>query len=208
MVIKPIFINKRDGKVTLDADAVGQLAKNGTYLPLVSKVLYNLKTEKKTVVEREDGTKEAVMEKLASPKLATKVFWSDGSTTTVVNSPDDGISTEKRKLSDGSEIEVATEESKELGLVYAVVKRTCGVPGADGEMENTGLGRILRSLVKSGIDKGVEKAEARIRKAALKAKSKNAAPAGKKARPKSVNERLAEAVEKLTEILGKAGQGA
>lgn len=178
------------GVVTISDDVVRSLEKNGTYLPDVERVSFKLVTEDRIPktdkdgkpVLGEDGKPAYDVRPLGRTALRTKVWWADGTTTTVRSSKHDLVETEEVEMEDGSKVTVATECSKTFGVMAAVVKRTCGVPGEDGEMVDTGVGRILTEIVEDGYDKAVEDAKARIRKAKSAEAKKKAAEA--KAQPK------------------------
>ena len=77
--------------------------------------------------------------------LVTVVYFKDGTKVTVKNSAKDGITLvdKKVKLSDGSEktVTTASDESKEIGLVYAIVKRIICDYDDNGTVKNAGFAR-------------------------------------------------------------------
>jgi len=198
---KEVIMKDSLGNVVIDAAAVESLKSNGTYLPDVDKVLFNLKTEGRRRVEAEaDGEKPKYETyNLKNPVLTTKVWWADGTTTTVQNSEHDPVQVEEVDVG-GQKVKVATACSKEIGVAMAAVKRTCGRPDGKGELTDTGFGRILRQIVESAYDQPLEAAKAAKAKADAKAaKAKRKAEAA--AKPKRKTPTDAEFRRKIWEFL-------
>lgn len=180
------------GTISISKDVIKSLETNGTYLPDVVRVVFNLKTEKR-IRTKDEATGETKTEtvKLDNPILVTKVWWADGTSTTVKNSEHDKVETEEVKLEDGRTVTVATECSKTFGIMAAVTKRTCGVPDEKGEMVNTNLGKILSDIVSTAYDQNLEAEKTKIKNAKRKeAAEKAKAEAKPKAKKYTVKEIL------------------
>jgi len=117
------------------SEVVKQVSGNGTYTPAITKVIYRL----------EQGVG-------GEPKLATVVFFSDGTKTSVVSSAHDKVTVEKARLPDGAETLVASECSKEAGLVYALAKRMFGSPDEKGDVKGEGFGKFIKSVTAASVD--------------------------------------------------------
>lgn len=197
----------------MNPSAIQELLDNNCTMPNIRRVIFNLKTtETKTVkdadgnlVMEDTGRKDknnnsifrAKRETLAcKPVLATTVEFIDNTKTTVKNSLNDKVELENLTLSDGSNIQVATEAAKEAGVVYAVLKRLIGKVDEKGTVEGNGFGRILHDIVKSGQDERVMEANAKIQKAAAK---KQHEELQQKAKSKQKNPSLLETANKLAE---------
>lgn len=196
------------GLKLVSQDVIDALETNGTYLPDVKRVVFSLKTTEKVAVKNADGSEKKVpavnkdgseiktkdgktvmktvfeTKKLDNPVLVTKVWWADNTTTTVKNSEHDRIETEEIELEDGKKVTVASECSKTFGIMAAVTKRTCGIPGDDGEMIETNVGKILTDIVGSAYDQQVEEAKAKIQKAKAKEKAEAQKAKAKQPKPK------------------------
>lgn len=188
-----ISVSPDTGLTVIDKNVVDSLKINGTYLPDVERVLFNLKTEDRHAKIGEDGKPvvedgKTVYEtvKLANPILTTKIWWADGTTTTVKNSEHDKVETEEVDV-DGVKVTVATDCSKEAGVAMAVVKRTCGMPDEKGEIVGTGMGKILREIIADGHDQRLEEAKAKAQHAKAKTAFKAAKP--KKAKTKTYTQK-------------------
>ncbi len=229
MRTKVVTTDWETGEKTVSSDAIDSLEANGTYLPDVKRVVYSLKTTEKVKALNDDGSEkkvpatnrdgselktrggETVMKnvwttaKLDRPVLVTKVWWADGTSTTVRNSWADRVETEEVELDDGTKMEVATETSKTYGLMAAVVKRTCGVPGENGEMVDTNLGKVVAEIIKASRDQQLDDAKAKIARAkAKKAAQEKAAAKAKKAKAKKYSgEELAQLAGPILEALAK-----
>lgn len=171
------------------------------YLPKVQRLIFNLKTEEK--VKNEDGTKS--MRPLEHPILVTVLYFDDGTKVVVKNSLHDKIDLETKKLPNGKEVTVASEASKESGLVYAIAKRIFGIPDATGNIKGEGFGNILKRAVDKGIDQPYESELIKCKNAKAKAehlaKQANAKP--KESRPslaKTVSA-LAEQIKSLQQVI-------
>lgn len=130
------------------------------------RAIFNVKTEETVTVEAVPGEKPVKAKKrLERPVLASKVFFNDGTWTVVKNSAEDPI---ELVTKDG--VETASDASKERAIVYAWVKRLCGVQHpATGEVTGANLGRRLSKVVAASEDKALSKA-AKAKAKAAKAK--------------------------------------
>lgn len=135
---------------TLFTPVISSLLRNNTFCPAVDHVVYTLKTYEDKAVTDKNGalvmdtkTGKPVRHRTKiDPVLSTTVYFKDGTKTTVVNSEHDKVMLDKDGL--------ATVESRELGIVYALAKRLFGVPDEHGKVNGDGLGRKLRLLVEGG----------------------------------------------------------
>ena len=185
----------------LDPSAWGSMVKsiekNGTFVPGIKRVLFNIGNKKYMVrdadgktVKDENGKVKTETRKV----LTTVIFFVDGTKCTVTNSEHDGVQFEKNK--DG--IEVASRCSKECGVVYCILKRCCADIDANGNALGNGFGRKLNDIVDAAYDSQVENAKRKAAKA--EAKAKYEATKGT-AKPKRQRESLAKTIDRLTDIL-------
>ena len=203
---KNVISKDQYGNTVIDRNAVDMLKTNGTYLPDVERVVFNLKTEDRRRVEGETAGEKPTYEtyKLENPILTTKVWWADGTTTVVKNSLHDKVEVKEVDVG-GKKVKVATDCSKENGIVYATAKRTCGVPNANGEITGTGMGKILHDIVANAHDQVLEEAKAKAAKAAKKAEyEKRAAEPKKPKKQKRTRQELFEKLEELVELFKNA----
>lgn len=135
------------------------------------------------------------------PILATIVYFDDNTKTVVQNSKNDKVVLEDVKLSDGTTIKTASDQSKELAVVYAIVKRLFGKIDKYGNVIDTGLSRRLTEIVSNGYDTTVAAAESDIAETARK----TAAKAAKK--PAKKHYSIAETLARFNAILDKAEAG-
>ena len=163
---------------------VASIVKNNAFAPNVDRVIYNTKTTDEVAKKDGDGNpvlddkgrvvKETV--KLERPVLVTVVYFKDGTKVTVKNSAKDGITLvdKKVKLSDGSEKTVATasDESKEIGLVYAIVKRVVCDYDDNGTVKNAGFARFLHNIVDNAFVQDVEEVKLAGERKILKSRPK------------------------------------
>ena len=177
---------------------VNSIEKNGTFIPGIKRVLFNIGNKKYMVrdadgktIKDENGKVKTETRKV----LTTVIFFMDGTKCTVTNSEHDGVQFEKNK--DG--IEVASRCSKECGVVYCILKRCCADIDANGNVLGNGFGRKLNDIVDAAYDSQVENAKRKAAKAAAKAKYE--ATKGT-AKPKRQRESLAKTIDRLTDILG------
>ena len=176
---------------------VKSIEKNGTFVPGIKRVLFNI-GNKKYIVRDADG--KTVKDENGKVKtetrkvLTTVIFFDDGTKCTVTNSEHDGVQFEKNK--DG--IDVASRCSKECGVVYCILKRCLADIDANGNALGNGFGRKLNDIVDAAYDSQVEAAKRKAAKAAAKAKYE--ATKGT-AKPKRQRESLAKTIDRLTDIL-------
>ena len=176
---------------------VKSIEKNGTFVPGIKRVLFNI-GNKKYIVRDADGKTvkdESGKVKTETRKvLTTVIFFDDGTKCTVTNSEHDGVQFEKNK--DG--IEVASRCSKECGVVYCILKRCLADIDYNGNALGNGFGRKLNDIVDAAYDSQVETAKRKAAKA--EAKAKYEATKGT-AKPKRQRESLAKTIDRLTDIL-------
>ena len=176
---------------------VKSIEKNGTFVPGIKRVLFNI-GNKKYIVRDADG--KTVKDENGKVKtetrkvLTTVIFFDDGTKCTVTNSEHDGVQFEKNK--DG--IEVASRCSKECGVVYCILKRCLADIDYNGNALGNGFGRKLNDIVDAAYDSQVENAKRKAAKA--EAKAKYEATKGT-AKPKRQRESLAKTIDRLTDIL-------
>lgn len=161
---------------TIKTNVVKALKENNCYMPTVNRVIYNIG---KKAYPKMDENGKRVKDKngkvvMGEPVdvLATVVFFDDNTKISVVNSAHDGVTFEDHVLSNGNTVKVASECSKEIGLVYAIIKRMIALPDKNDpdKMKAEGLGRLLRTAVKDlSYDSVIEKAELKIARAKSKA---------------------------------------
>lgn len=176
---------------------VKSIEKNGTFVPGIKRVLFNIGNKKYMVrdadgktVKDENGKVKTETRKV----LTTVIFFDDGTKCTVTNSEHDGVQFEKNK--DG--IEVASRCSKECGVVYCILKRCLADIDANCNALGNGFGRKLNDIVDAAYDSQVEEAKRKAAKA--EAKAKYEATKGT-AKPKRQRESLAKTIDRLTDIL-------
>lgn len=157
--------------IAVSPQIIDNLKYNGTYIPPVTRVIYNV--DENTIerkVLNEDGTPSDQTEKVTYKTLATVVYFKDGTKVSVVNSEHDGLTFDENGY--------ASDQSKEVGLVYAVVKRLYGTYNEDKPkiIDGNGLTSWLRKTVKDAYDQNKEmdarikaKKEAKIRHEKLQA---------------------------------------
>ena len=162
------------------------------YLPSATRLIFNLKTEEK--VKNEDGTKS--MRPLEHPVLTTIMYFADDTKVVVKNSLHDKIDLETKTLPNGKEVTVASEASKESGLVYAIAKRIFGIPDMTGNIKGEGFGNILKRTVDNAIDQPYESELIKYKNA--KAKAEHLAKQAN-AKPKEPRPSLAKTVSALAE---------
>lgn len=176
------------------SSVIKSLCYNNSFCPNIERVIHSLSKKRNEKSHRNDYT------------LATTIFFADGTKTTVKNSIHDKVNVIKEdvKLSNGStiEVEVASTESKEVGIMYALVKRIvggCDENGTVGKGFCTFLNRIAKEAYDQNLESTKNAAEEKIRKTRVK-KFKTEAAKKSTEKPslrKCVNE-LSDLLEKLT----------
>lgn len=194
-----------NGQDVISPDVITNLKYNNTYCPGVDRVIYSLVHEEKVTVMDETGepVREPALDKstgkpaldkfgnpilknkvefkkLANPKLATTVYFTDGTKVTVQNSEHDKVIVKEVYLDkNGKEtskenavktITVADDCSKETGLCYAILQRMCGKPDPkkNNKVTNHGLAKLMATLIKSSYDQPLEAAKTKLQKTAAK----------------------------------------
>jgi hypothetical protein len=192
---------------------VESLIKNNTFVPNIERVIFNTKTTDEVAKKDGDGNpvlddngrvvKETVA--LENPVLVTVVYFKDGTKVTVKNSDKDAITLvdEKVKLSDGTEttVRTASQESKEIGLVYAIVKRiVCGYDNG-GNVQNAGFAKFLHKVVSNALVQDIAEAKMAGDRKISKAKAKEA-KAERKDKPPKAKRDLRSVVTDLAATVG------
>ena len=155
----PVIKYVTDGIFTINPSAAEELLRNNCTMPDVQNVVYNLKTED-TVKDQVVGNKIKVA--LDRAILTTVVFFVDGTKAVVQNSANDTVKIVAQKLSDGSTVLVADRESKERGLIYAILKRYVSEVDSKGVATGGALGSILKKIVDASHDSCVKGAQDKI----------------------------------------------
>ena len=201
---KNVISKDQHGNTVIDRNAVDMLKTNGTYLPDVERVVFNLKTEDRRLAESAPGEKPTYETyELENPILTTKIWWADGTTTTVKNSLHDKVEVKEVDVG-GRKVKVATDCSKEAGVAMATVKRTCGVPDDKGEIVGTGMGKILREIVGNARDLVLEDAKAKAAKAKKKEDAARRMAAPKKPKEKTYTQK--DVIQMLGRLLDRMSQ--
>lgn len=139
-------------------------------------------------------------ENTPNPILTTIVFFADGSKIVVKNSKHDSIALEDKTLSDGSIIKVPTAQSKEVAVLYAIVKRMFSNFDVNGKLKKCIFNKFIKNIDAFSEIENVSEAEAKIDKARAK-KAYNEAKAN--AKPKKRRYSIHETLEKMNEVLDK-----
>lgn len=178
----------------LGDSVIKSLVRNNAFMPNIDRVVYNTKAD----------VKEGEL-----PTLATVVYFKDGTKVTVKNSDKDTIALvdETIELSDGSKttVKTASRESREIGLIYALVKRMLCEFDEDGKVEGTGFAGFLKKTVDKAYRQDVENTKVRAEKKLAKDKAKKLAKDNTKeenpaaAKPRKVS--LRDTVRSLADTL-------
>ena len=196
------YLNLKDD---LYADVVDSINFNGTYMPCIDRVIYNIGKKSYPKLDEEGKrVKDPVTKKIVMNApvdvLTTIVYFEDKSKIVVTNSQFDGVKFEDVTLSDGSTVKIATESSKEMGLVYAIAKRLASSYDERGNMVSNGFGRRLREEVTMAHDSVLEEAKLKIERAKSKAEHEAKMNTGK---PKKKRYSIAETLERMNNVLSK-----
>lgn len=189
---------------SIKAGVLAEIYDNNCYMPHIDRVIYNL--GKKSYPKFDENGKRIKDDKgnvvMTEPVdiLTTIVYFDDKSKVSVTNSSLDGLTFKDVKLSDGSFERTASEPSKEMGLVYALVKRLTSSPDENGEFKNTGFGRKLRDEVAMAYDTAIERAELKIARAKSKAEHEAMLNTAK---PKKKRYSIAETLERMNNVMDK-----
>lgn len=177
----------------LGDSVIKSLVRNNAFMPNIDRVVYNTKAD----------VKEGEL-----PTLATVVYFKDGTKVTVKNSDKDTITLDDEtiELSNGSKttVKTASRESREIGLIYALVKRMLCEFDKDGKVEGTGFAGFLKKTVDKAYRQDVENTKVRAEKKLAKAKAKEEKPAAAKPRKVSLRDTvrgLADTLEGLKTLV-------
>ena len=206
---------------------------NNTYCPNIKRVIFNLKTTDTKPVVGQDGkpvtddkgrVKREIVE--IKPVLATCVYFADGTKVTVVNSNLDAVNIERKEITysvvddSGKKTEVktgkfavvASNASKEAGIVYAIAKRLLGAVDDDrrsrtyNQVKGNGFGRKLHEIVDMAYDTEYEAVYNDYKKELAQKQHKEREAAAKEARAKrrpTVEQNIATLVEQNKLLLEK-----
>lgn len=195
----------------ISSEVLKELELNNTAFPDIKRIIYNI--GKKAYRKLDENGKSVRDEKgkivMSEPVdvLATVVYFADDTKISVVNSAADGVKFEDHVLSNGSTVKVASRESKEMGLVYAIVKRLLTKYDENGKPLNSATGRILNDYVKGSYDCVIERAELKIAHAKSKAEHDAKLNTAKPKQKYSIKETLARINEMLDKAEGPKAEG-
>lgn len=196
---------------SISTEVLAKIYDNNCYIPAISRVIYNVGKKAYPSLDKngkrlknKDG--KVIMSEPVDI-LATIVYFEDNTKVSVVNSVLDGVKFEDVKLSDGSTVKTASEASKEMGLVYAIVKRLTSSPDENGEFKNSGFGRKLRDEVAMAYDSVIERAELKIARAKSKAEHEAKLNTAKPKQKYSIKDTLARINELLDKANGPKAEG-
>ena len=196
------------------------LIRNNAFVPNISNVIFNTKIDEDVIKKDENGNPikddngRVIKEKktLENPVLVTVVYFVDGTKVTVRNSEKDGIKLEEKtiKLSDGSEktVTTASAESKEIGLVYAIVKRIVCNYDERGTVENAGFARFLNKIIDKAHVQDVENAKIHAERKISNLRNKEAKKEAEKSKTSVKKEKasLRGAVNELMSVVKGLGE--
>lgn len=189
---------------SVEASVIEDLKLNNTSFPNIKRIIYNIgkksyrKLDENGKSVRDANGKIVMLEPV--DVLATVVYFADDTKIAVVNSAADGVRFKDHILSNGTTIKVASRESKEMGLVYAIIKRLFTRYDEAGKPLNSATGRILNDYVKKSYDNVIERAELKIARAKSKAEHEAKLNTAKPKKKYSISETLA----RINEMLDKA----
>jgi hypothetical protein len=195
----------------IKSEVLKDLELNNTAFPDIKRIIYNIgkksyrKLDENGKTVRDENGKIVMSEPV--DVLATVVYFVDDTKISVVNSAADGVKFEDHVLSNGSSVKVASRESKEMGLVYAIVKRLLTKYDENGKPLNSATGRILNDYVKGSYDCTIEKAELKIARAKSKAEHDAKLNTAKPKKRYSIAETLARINEMLDKADGPKAEG-
>lgn len=210
-MIRAVFTDPCSYSPVVNSEVLEELKQNNTAFPDIMRVIYNI--GKKSYRKLDENGKSVRDEKgkivMSEPVdvLATVVYFADETKISVVNSAADGVKFEDHVLSDGSTVKTAARESKEMGLVYAIVKRLMTKYDENGKPLNSATGRILNDYVKGSYDCVIEKAELKIARAKSKAEHVAKLLTAKPKKRYSIAETLARINEMLDKADGPKAEG-
>jgi hypothetical protein len=195
----------------IKSEVLEDLKLNNTAFPDIKRIIYNI--GKKAYRKLDENGKSVRDEKgkivMSEPVdvLATVVYFVDDTKISVVNSAADGVKFEDHTLSNGSTVKVASRESKEMGLVYAIVKRLVTKYDENDKPLESAIGRILNDHVKGSYDCVIERAELKIARAKSKAEHDAKLNTAKPKKRYSIAETLARINEMLDKADGPKAEG-
>lgn len=179
---------------------------NNTFMPNIERVIYNL--GKKAYPKRDENGHKIKDEngKLVMAKpidvLTTVVFFKDHTKVIVTNSEHDGIELTEVAVNktdkNAPKVKVATERSKEIGLMYAIAKRMIGRPDDKGTITPNGFINKIQSVVKNATDSKLDGATRAYNDKLAKEAAKQKAAEPKADKPKNAS--LAQVVNDLGEV--------
>jgi hypothetical protein len=201
---RAIITDPRTRSPIVSSEALEELTQNNTVFPDIKRVIYNIgkksyrKLDENGKSVRDENGKIVMSEPV--DVLATVVYFADDTKISVVNSVADGLRFEDHTLSNGSTVKVASRESKEMGFVYAIVKRLLTKYDKDGKPLDSATGRILNDYVKKSYDSVIEHAELKIARAKSKTEHEAKLNTAKPKKKYSIKETL----ERINDMLDKA----
>jgi hypothetical protein len=208
---RTIMIDHCTNMPIINSTVIEELKQNNTAFPDIKRIIYNIgkksyrKLDENGKSVRDENGKIVMSEPV--DVLATVVYFADDTKISVVNSTADGVKFEDHKLSNGSTVKVASRESKEMGLVYAIVKRLLTKYNKDGKPLDSATGRILGDYVKQSYDSVIEHAELKIARAKSKAEHEAKLNTAKPKKKYSIKETLARINEMLDKADGPKAEG-
>lgn len=201
---RAIYIDPYTNTPKLNSKVFKELELNNTAFPDITRIIYNIgkksyrKLDENGKSVRDDNGKIVMSEPI--DVLATIVYFWDNTKVAVINSAADGVKFEDHTLSNGSTVKVAARESKEMGLVYAIIKRLLTKYDENGKPLDSATGRILNDYIKGSYDSVIEKAELKIARAKSKAEHEAKLNTAKPKKRYSI----AETLTRINELLDKA----
>lgn len=208
---RAIITNSHTWETGINSEVIKELEQNNTAFPDIMRVIYNIgKKSYRKLDENGKSIRDANGKIVMSEPvdvLATVVYFADDTKISVINSAADGVKFEDHTLSNGSTVKVASRESKEMGLVYAIVKRLLTKYDKNGKPLDSATGRILNDHVKGSYDCVIEKAELKIARAKSKAEHEAKLNTAKPKKRYSIKDTLARINEMLDKADGPKAEG-
>lgn len=199
-----VVVDLNSNVIGVETAVLKELKTNNTAFPDIKRVIYNIGKKAYPKLDangkhlRDENGKFIMSEPV--DVLATIVYFADDTKISVVNSASDGAKFENVTVADGTTVKTATRESKEIGLVYAIVKRLCAkFDPATGKMTESGISRILNDIIKNSFDSPVEAVKLKLAKA--KSKEEHLAKLNS-AKPKE-NYSIKGTLERINKLLDK-----
>lgn len=188
----------------LQDKVIMSLMRNNVFVPNIERVIYN-------TTKNEDG----------SWVLQTEVQFVDGTRSVVKNSKLDNIKVKKVDvtLDDGTvcgQVDTATEESREIGLVYAIFKRIICNYDTDGEnaglVKGTGILKFFKGIKDRTIVGEIHSKKLKAQKDREKTRSKEKKDGGsvlseaKKPLRISKKKSFRDAIRDITDVVNKLAE--